>query len=366
MRFKSIAATVLASVMVLGLAACGQKKPSETTAAPAAETTAAKTAAAETTAAETTAAETTAAPAAERVKPSATVRIAGLNGPTAMSLAKLTTDYKASGDNSISYSVSKVREEVVNGLLKGDLDVACVPANMAATLFNKSQGAIQVAAISTLNVLYLAGNDVKLNSLEDLKGKTVYSTGKGATPDAVLNKLLTSAGLTAGDDVTIEFKSEPAEVAAMLTAKEGNIGFLPEPFLTTVTSKNDKIKALFSGAELWKKYVGPDEEIVTGVLVARKDFLAKNEAWFKQFLADYKKDIEWTVANPAEAGKLIGEQGIVPAKVAAKALPKIGLTYIDGSEMKAKLEAYLGVLGGFNPKLIGGKLPSDDFYYGAK
>lgn len=377
MRFKSILSTTLAAVLALSVGACSDHsakpgktaEPVQTTAA--AETTAAPAAAtkaAETTAAAATAA-TTAAPSAEtsqatEVKPSATVRLAAMKGPTAMGLVKYTSDLQADKNESVTFSLKTMPEEVVTGLMKGELDLACVPANLAATLYNKSEGKVQVAAINTLNVLYLAANNLEIKSLDELKGKTIYATGKGATPDATLSTILQKAGLD--KDITVEFKSEPTEVAALLAAEDGAVGFLPQPFLTTVTSKNEKVKAVFSAETLWEEYVGAKAGIVTGVLAVRKDFAAQNEAWLKQFLEDYKASIDWVKANPAEAGKLIGDLGIVPAPVAAKALPHIGIDFISGSEMQEKLLHYYEALFAFNPKLLGGALPAEDFYYGVK
>lgn len=326
MRIKATIASVLAAVLALNLAACGNKETQEAV-------------------------------------PAETVQLAAMKGATAMGLVKYTSEL--SPEDKVNYEIKTMPEEVVNGLMKGELDLACVPANLAATLYNKSEGKVQVAAINTSNVLYLASNNLELKSLDDLKGKTIYATGKGATPDAALHTILQEAGLSE-DDVTIEFKSEATEVAAVLTAEEGAVAFLPEPFLTTVTSKNDKVKIAFSAADLWKDYVAADGSLVTGVLVVRKEFAEKNEAWFKQFLKDYKTSAEWVKANPEEAGKLIGEQEIVPAAVASKALPRIGITFIDGKPMQEQLESYLSRLFDFNPKLVGGQVPAEDFYYGVK
>lgn len=325
LNFKSMMSLTLAAALSLGLAACGKKEN----------------------------------------KPTKEVQLSAMKGPTAMGLVKLTDELADKEKKDIHYEIKTMPDEVVTGLMKGELDLACVPANLAATLYNKSEGKIQVAAINTLNALYFATNGIELSSLDDLKGKTIYATGKGATPDATLNTILAKAGLKPDQDVTIEFKSEASEVAGILASQEGAVAFLPQPFLTTVTMKNDKVKAAFSADELWKKYVGEDQGIVTGVLVVRKDFLKDNEAWFKSFLAEYKKSAEWVKKNPVEAGELVGEQQIVPAAVAAEALPKIGIGFIEGKAMKDLLAPYLGILAGYNPKLVGGQVPADDFYYNA-
>ncbi len=329
MRLKATISTILAAVLAVGMTAC-QSSPKK-----------------------------------ENTTPDKPVNIAAMKGPTAMGLVKYTDDLEKNEDKSVHYEIKTMPEDVVNGLMKGELDLACVPSNLAATLYNKSEGKIQIAAINTLNALYLASNNAEIKSLEDLKGKTIYATGKGATPEATLSTILEEADLEIGKDVNVEFKSEATEVAAVLTAEEGSIAFLPEPFLTTVTSKNENVKIIFTARDLWKDVVDEDEEITTGVLAVRKAFAEENEAWFKQFLNDYKASAEWVKANPDAAAELIGKQEIVPAPVAKKALPNIGITFITGEAMEDLVEEYLEVLCDFNPKLVGGKVPEDDFYYGA-
>ncbi len=297
------------------------------------------------------------------VKPNESVEIAAMKGPTAMGLAQYTSNLDPKADPAISYNIQTMPDEVATGLIKGELDIACIPANLAATVYNKSEGKIQVAAINVLNVLYFATNNAPLNSLEDLRGKTVYATGKGATPDVILQNLLAKAGLTIGTDVTIEFRTEATEVAALLQAEEGAIALLQEPFLSSVTMKNDKIKAQLNVDDLWKQYMGADSQVVTGVLVVRKDFVQNNKAWFDKFLEEYQASAKWVNENPADAAKIIDEQGIIGAAVAEKAIPQSGITMVSGSELKTMLAPYLEVLAESNPALVGGTVPADDFYY---
>lgn len=324
MKIQTITRTVLAALLVLTMSSCRQAAP----------------------------------------RLSESVEIAAMKGPTAMGLAQYTTEsLEDQGETPVSYKIMTMPDEVVTDLLQGKLDLACVPANLAATLYNKSEGKVQVAALNTLNVLYFATNNVELTDLSQLEGKTIYSTGKGATPDIILQTLLAKAGLTIGTDVTIEFRTEATEVAALLQAEEGAIALLQEPFLSSVTMKNDKIKAQLNVDELWKQYMGADSQIVTGVLVVRKDFAEANKAWFDQFLLDYKASAEWVNQNPAAASKMIETQGIIGAAVAEKAIPNSGITLISGEAMQKALAPYLEVLAANNAKLVGGKVPAADFYY---
>ena len=310
-------------------------------------------------------AEPTAAPEAEA--PVTTFRIAGLKGPTTMGMVKLMSDAEA-GETHQDYQVTMygAADEVVPLLVKGDIDLAAIPANLAANLYNQTEGKVQVAAINTLGVLYVVttGDDVK--SVEDLKGKTVYSTGKGTTPEYVLNYILKENGIDPEKDLTVEYKSEATEVAAALqAADEGAIAVLPQPYVTAAQSQIEGLNVALNLTEEWNK-VSTDSDLVTGVLVASTEFIEQNEAAFEEFLKDYQASIEWVNSNTADAAKLVANYGIVAkAPLAQKALPACNITYVDGAEMKTKLSGYLQVLFDQNPKAVGGAMPGDDFYYGA-
>lgn len=310
-------------------------------------------------------AEPTAAPEAEA--PVTTFRIAGLKGPTTMGMVKLMSDAEA-GETHQDYQVTMygAADEVVPLLVKGDIDLAAIPANLAANLYNQTEGKVQVAAINTLGVLYVVttGDDVK--SVEDLKGKTVYSTGKGTTPEYVLNYILKENGIDPEKDLTVEYKSEATEVAAALqAADEGAIAVLPQPYVTAAQSQIEGLNVALNLTEEWNK-VSTDSDLVTGVLVASTEFIEQNEAAFEEFLKDYQASIEWVNSNTADAAELVANYGIAAkAPLAQKALPACNITYVDGAEMKTKLSGYLQVLFDQNPKAVGGAMPGDDFYYGA-
>lgn len=309
--------------------------------------------------------EPTAVPEAEA--PVTTFRIAGLKGPTTMGMVKLMSDAEA-GETHQDYQVTMygAADEVVPLLVKGDIDLAAIPANLAANLYNQTEGKVQVAAINTLGVLYVVTTGDNVKSVEDLKGKTIYSTGMGTTPEYVLNYILKKNGIDPEKDLTVEYKSEATEVAAALQAAgEGAIAVLPQPYVTAAQSQIEGLNVVLNLTEEWNK-VSTDSDLVTGVLVARTEFIEQNEAAFEEFLKDYQSSIEWVNSNTADAAELVANYGIVAkAPLAQKALPACNITYVDGAEMKAKLSGYLQVLFDQNPKAVGGAMPGDDFYYGA-
>ena len=120
--------------------------------------------------------------------------------------------------NTYEFTLAGSADEVTPALIKGDLDMACVPANLAAVLYGKTDGAVEVLAVNTLGVLYIVENGDAVQSMADLKGQTIVAAGKGSTPEYALRYLLTENGIDPDKDVTIDWKSEHSECVAALAS----------------------------------------------------------------------------------------------------------------------------------------------------
>lgn len=289
------------------------------------------------------------------------VRVGSLKGPTSMGLVHLMEEAKEDGDKEYTFEMVTAADELTAQFTSGDLDIALVPANMASVLYNKTKGNIQVLDLNTLGVLYMVTADDSVSTVADLKGKTVYSTGKGQTPESVLNYLLEANGLSE-EDVTVEYKAEATEVVSTLVQDETAIGILPQPFATAACKQNENLKEVCDLTGEWDK-TGKGT-LVTGVTIAKKDYVEANPEAIEEFLNDHEESIEFTAENTAEAAELVAASGIVEkAPIAEAAIPKCNLKYLDGEEMKNALSGYLEVLFEQNPESVGGSLPADDFYY---
>lgn len=289
--------------------------------------------------------------------------IAMLKGPTAIGFIKAWED-SDNGDTLNQYHVTAygTADEITAGLVKGEIDIAAVPCNLASVLYNKTEGQIKVAAINTLGVLYMISTSDSIKSVSDLKGKTIYTTGQGTTPEYTLNYILEKNGLTPGEDVTIEYKSESTEVAAAMSEAEDAIAMLPQPYVTTVLSQNENMKIVLDMTEEWEK-VSEGSSLVTGVVVVRNDVIEENEKAFEQFMKDYSASAEYAVENVEETANLVEKHDIFKAAVATKAIPYCNIKFVTGNEMKTSIESYLEVLHTANPQSVGGTMPADDFYY---
>lgn len=291
------------------------------------------------------------------------VRIGALKGPTAMGMAQMLKD-TADGSTNYQFTLAGAPDEITALLVKGELDVAAVPSNLASVLYNNTNGGVKVAMINTLGVLYVVETGDTVNSVADLKGRTIYSSGKGATPEYSLDYILEQNGISPETDVTVEFKTEHTELAAALQSGAADLAVLPEPFVTTVLAGNENARVALSLNDEWDK-VSDGSGMITGVLVVRSEFAEQNPEALDSLLAAYEQSVNFVNENPAEAAAIIEENGIIKAAVAEKAIPKCNIVFISGNEMRTKLEGFLNVLFSMNPKAVGGALPGDDFYYGA-
>lgn len=292
------------------------------------------------------------------------VNIAALKGPTAIGMVKIMEDASAgSAANDYTFTIAGAADEVTAGLVKGDIDIAAIPCNLASVLYNNTQGKIKLAGINTLGVLYIVETGDSIQSVEDLKGKTIYSTGLGTTPQYTLNYLLKAHGIDPEKDVTIEYKTEATEVAAALNEADNAIAMLPQPYVTTVMMTNAKVRIALDVAQEWEAVSTDKSSVVTGVVVVNKDFLTNNKAAFDAFMNEYLESVNYVNENIDDASALVEKFDIFKAAPIKKALPYCNIVLIQGDEMKEKVGGYLSVLFGQNPKAVGGKLPEDDFYY---
>ena len=298
----------------------------------------------------------------------ADISVAAMRGPTAMGLAGL-MDKASAGPvdgNSYTFTLEGSPDAVVPLIVRGDVDIAAIPANLASVLYNRTEGKLAAVAVNTLGVLYIVENGDSIHSVSDLAGRTIYASGKGSTPEYALNFILEKNGLTPGTDVTIEWKSEHSECVSALAQDPEGIAMLPQPFVTTAQAKNPNLKVALDLTEEWDKVMENEEtksSLLTGVVVVRKEFAEENPEAVEDFMDRYADSVEYVNDNVEEAAKLVGNYDIVTEDVAVKAIPECNIVCITGEDMKEQLSGYLAVLKDANPESIGGELPGDDFYY---
>lgn len=342
-KFLSLIALSIVLVMMCSLAACsggtdnGATAPTET--------------------------QSTTAPVAEVTLPEGEkVDVYTLKGPTGMGMAELISDDKNDDDPDYNFTVVAAPEEITAAIINGDADIAACPVNLASVLYNKTNGGVKILALNTLGVTYIVTNGTEINSIEDLRGKTIVSAGQGATPEFILNKLLADSGLTVGEDVTVEFKTEHSDVASLVVSGQADVVLLPEPQVTSSLAQNPDLKVALDLTQEWEAKYGT--KLVQGCVIARAEFADNYPAVVDEFLDEYEDSVEFINTASDEAAQMIVDAGIIPkAPLAKKAIPNSYITFITGEQMKSLVKENLQVLFDAKPASVGGTLPDDNFYY---
>ena len=341
MKLKKLLSAALAAALVLSLAACGKKdQPAQSGSQSASQSG-------------TTSQEVD----FSGVK----IRVAAMNGPTGMGMARLADQVR---NDMLPYecdvTFSGSPDDVRAGLLSGELDIAAVPVNMAAALYNKTGGEILTLAANTLGVLYIVEKGDTVQSMADLAGKKILAAGQGSTPEYVINYLLEKNGLT--DSVEVEYVSEHAEAVTQMAAGNADLILVPEPFVTTALSKVEGARVALDLTQEWAKV--SDADMVMGCLVVSKAFAEADPQALRHFMTQYAVSADYCTSHPAEAAVFIEEFGIMgSAALAEKAIPNCNIVCVTGREMVDMVTGMLTVLFDADPKSVGGTLPGEEMFW---
>ena len=341
MKLKKLLSAALAAALVLSLAACGKKdQPAQSGSQSASQS----------------------GTASQEVDFSGVkIRVAAMNGPTGMGMARLADQVR---NDMLPYecdvTFSGSPDDVRGGLLSGELDIAAVPVNMAAALYNKTGGEILTLAANTLGVLYIVEKGDTVQSMADLAGKKILAAGQGSTPEYVINYLLEKNGLT--DSVEVEYVSEHAEAVTQMAAGNADLILVPEPFVTTALSKVEGARVALDLTQEWAKV--SDADMVMGCLVVSKAFAEADPQALRHFMTQYAVSADYCTSHPAEAAVFIEEFGIMgSAALAEKAIPNCNIVCVTGREMVDMVTGMLAVLFDADPKSVGGTLPGEEMFW---
>ena len=300
------------------------------------------------------------------------IRLAVLSGPTGVGAAKL-LDNIDGGSAGLSFSGYKFgiytdNSELVAGLSSGEIDIATMASNVAVNLYNKTDGGVKIIAVGTLGVLHIleGSGGTSIHSVEDLRGKTIYSAGQGANPEYILRYLLQESGLEVGTDVEIVF-ADATEISAKLLSGDIECAMLPVPAATAAIAKGEgQVRAAIDVTEAWDALKTGSPLVMTAV-VARAEYLDAYPDRVAGFLADYEESINFVNNNIDAAAEIVAGYGLTPsAGIAKQAIPQCHLTFIDGVDMMAAMSGYYSVLYSIDPASVGGSVPDDGIYWMTK
>ncbi|MFY9258257.1 MAG: MqnA/MqnD/SBP family protein [Dethiobacteria bacterium] len=292
----------------------------------------------------------------EKAEEPGEINIGVMRGPTGMGIVHLMEE------DAYNIEVVGSPDDLIGKIINGEIDLAAVPPNLAAILYQRTEQNIELLAINTLGVLYILEDGEEINSITDLAGRTLYASGKGVIPEYVILYLLKAHGLEAGRDVILDFSTQHADLAATTAAGQHDLALLPQPHVTSVLMQNQDFRIALDITEEWKNVTG--SELPMGVIIAQKEFIDNYESSLLTFLEKYEQSIQLVNENVAESAALIAKHDILPnPEVAAEAIPLCNIVYIDTEKGKPYLEELFSILYEFNPDSIGGKIPDDKFYY---
>ena len=291
-------------------------------------------------------------------------RVYALKGPTGIGLAGVMRDHA----DEYAFTLCGAADEIVAALASGSADIAACPTNLAATLYQKTKGGVQLLALNTLGVLHVVTSDPEIDSIDDLAGRTVYATGQASVPEYVLRYILKQNGLT--ESVTVEYVAEHSELAAMLASGSVEIGVLPEPHVTSALMQNDSLRAALDVTALFEdaaRAAGEGDMVLSmGCFVVRREYAQAHPAQVAAFLEAYEASAAFVNADPDAASQLVEQAGVLPkAAVARRAIPNCHIVCVTGEAMRAQIEPLYALLFNANPASVGGALPDDGFYYEA-
>jgi len=289
------------------------------------------------------------------------IKVAALRGPTGMGLV-----YLMGGPDETrpyEFSLFGAPDELVGKIVSGEVDMAAVPTNLAATLYKKTEGGVRYIATNTLGVNYVLTTDPAIDGFEALRGKTIGISGLGTTAEFIFRHLLTENGIDPDQDVTLDFSLQHADLATMLTAGKIDIAVLPQPFVTTAMMANENVKIAIDLTAAWAEVEGKEAVLPTGGMIVRTDYLEAHPEAVQRFLTDYAASVEKVNADPKAASLLVEQFGILPkAAIAEKAIPMSNIVFINGSDSKELLMSFFEIMMAYDPKTIGGAMPDDAFF----
>ena len=290
------------------------------------------------------------------------MRVYTLAGPTGIGMVGMMED----NGGEYAFTLCSAANDIVAAIASGSADVAACPTNLAATLYQKTNGAVQLLALNTLGVLHVVTADESIQSVQDLAGRTIYATGQGSVPEYVLRYILEQNGLA--DSVTVEYVAEHSELATLLAAGRAEIGVLPEPHVTSALMQNDSLRAALDVTALFEDAARADGKadmvLSMGCVIVRRAYAQEHPESVAQLLTDYAASVEQVNADVSAAAQLVQKHSILPkAAVAECAIPNCHIVFVTGDAMRAQIEPLYQLLYDANPASVGGALPDDAFYY---
>ena len=247
-------------------------------------------------------------------------------------------------------TVKPTAEETAAVLESGEADVAILPLDTAVKLYNKN-GKVVLLATNTYNNIYIADLSGEIDEKSKLEGKTVTFADDGSLSASVAKKVLEKAGASTSSVADNE------ALQAGLADASIQLAIAPEPYITRAKFQNDDIELGPDVAQLWSDVDSCD--IISSVLVARKDFVENNKDSMIYILDDFKQSVNTVIYGVSKTLDYSSRFNIVPDKSEAiSSMKNCNFTFTEGEDMRQAVEAFLNANSD-----AGLSVPDSDFYY---
>ncbi len=292
------------------------------------------------------------------------ITILTLKGPSAMGMINLVDSAASAASVPLNIEILDEPMQVRARMLVDKPEMAVLPLNMAAILYNKGLD-YQVLAIPVWGTLYLFGSDTTIKTWQHLKGKTVHLMGKGATPDILFRYLLGRQGLTPDQDVKLDY-SFPTHIdlSNAVIAGKANLAVISEPLVSLAESRNPAIREIMDLNREWALVVPNNPTLPQTAILVRTDFSRDNPGLVSEIMEAWSRSTNSVNNHPNEAASRIAFNRILPdSAIAVRSIPRCNLLFRYAGEIRPVIDAYLKVFLTFNPDAIGGQMPDEAFIY---
>lgn len=282
-------------------------------------------------------------------------------GLPSISIAKMKKENQEIAGKQVEYEIQKNNDALVMSMLKQEGDIAIVPSNFAAQLYNKGLG-YKILGTVGWGSFYIASRD-KLNSIDELKNKNIYTFGKGLTPDIVLTTILEMNKLNVPKDVKVDYVNNGNELASLFLARKVDIASIPEPMLSSMMQKDKQVKINFNLNDIWKNATGSKWGYPQSTLVVKEELLKNNSLFVKDFINKLEKSIDFLYGKDNNKAQYIEELNIIiNTNILEEIILKSNLDFVNIGECKEDYEIYFKILEKNNKKVIGGQLPDEKIF----
>ena len=292
------------------------------------------------------------------------VRVKTYNGLPAISICKLIKEEEnIKSSYKTSYTIESNDKKLLESLNKKQVDIALVPTDMAAKVYNKNSS-YQIYASIGQGSYYLVTSDPEVRGFNStLINKEIAIAGENSMTDNIVKAILKKNNI---DETLVKFKytNTVPELVKTLTLGEIYTGIVPETSLTSLLYKHSGLKILASINDAYENTFDISEGYPQFSVIVRKDFAKNNKEYVNKFLSKVKESIEFVNNNPLQAGAY-GEELKIPIKpqILSKAIKRCNLKFIEIDKFKQNYEYFFDILYNYNNEAVGGTVPDESIYH---